>query len=117
MTTNRAHVLLWTDNTAPYVEGIKAAGLADRIALETLPRKEKPSVEQFANTEVLMATAVPPGEEPAEEGSTDPPDVEHAGGRWGKAGDDRAGHGGLSLQPPSVPQPAGWRDGPIPRRR
>ena len=63
------------------------------------------------------AAAVSPGEEPAEEGSTDPPDVEHAGGRWGKAGDDRAGHGGLSLQPPSVPQPAGWRDGPIPRRR
>ncbi len=65
MTTNRAHVLLWTDNTAPYVEGIKAAGLADRIALETLPRKEKPTAEQFANTEVLMATAVPPGVLPA----------------------------------------------------
>jgi phosphoglycerate dehydrogenase-like enzyme len=61
MTTNRAHVLLWTDNTGPYLEGIKAAGLADRIAVETLPRKEKPSAEQLANAEVLMAGAVPPG--------------------------------------------------------
>jgi phosphoglycerate dehydrogenase-like enzyme len=65
MTTNRAHVLLWTDNTAPYVDGIKAAGLLDRIALATLPRKEKPSAEQLASTEVLMATAVPPGVLPA----------------------------------------------------
>jgi phosphoglycerate dehydrogenase-like enzyme len=61
MTTNRAHVLLWTDNTAPYLDGIKAAGLGDRIALEILSRKEKPSAEQLANTEVLMAVSVPPG--------------------------------------------------------
>jgi phosphoglycerate dehydrogenase-like enzyme len=64
-TTNRAHVLLWTDNTAPYLDGIKAAGLADRIAVETLSRKEKPSSDQLANTEVLMATAVPAGVLPA----------------------------------------------------
>ena len=56
MTTNRAHVLLWTDNTAPYLDGIKAAGLADRVAVETLSRKDKPSSDQLANTEVLMAT-------------------------------------------------------------
>lgn len=65
MTTNRAHVLLWTDNTAPYVDGIKAAGLLDRIALSTLPRKEKPSADHLANTEVLMSVAVPPGVLPA----------------------------------------------------
>ena len=65
MTTNRAHVLLWTDNTAPYLEGIKAAGLEDRIAVETLPRKEKPSADQLAHTEVLMAGAVPAGVLPA----------------------------------------------------
>ena len=65
MTTNRAHVLLWTDNTAPYLDGIKAAGLADRVAVETVPRKEKPSSDQLANTEVLMATAVPAGVLPA----------------------------------------------------
>ena len=60
-TTNRAHVLLWTDNTAPYLDGIKAAGLADRVAVETLPRKDKPSADQLARTEVLMAGAVSPG--------------------------------------------------------
>lgn len=61
MTTNRAHVLLWTDNTAPYLDGIKAAGLADRVAVETVPRKDKPSADQLARTEVLMASAVPAG--------------------------------------------------------
>ncbi|QQS11001.1 MAG: D-2-hydroxyacid dehydrogenase [Rhodospirillales bacterium] len=59
--TNRAHVLLWTDNPAPYVEAAKAAGLADRVAFDTLPRKERPSPEQLARTEALMAGAVPPG--------------------------------------------------------
>jgi phosphoglycerate dehydrogenase-like enzyme len=61
VTTNRAHVLLWTDNTAPYVEAVKSAGLADRVMLETLPRKDRPSAEQLARTEAMMATAVPPG--------------------------------------------------------
>jgi len=60
-TTNRAHVLLWTDNTAPYLEAIKAAGLSDRVAVDTLSRKDKPSADQLARTEALMATAVPPG--------------------------------------------------------
>src|SRR5471030_3531102 len=59
--TNRAHVLLWTDNTATYLDAINAAGLADRVAIETLPRKDKPSSDQLANTEALMAGAVPPG--------------------------------------------------------
>ena len=59
--TNRAHVLLWTDNTTAYLDAIKAAGLADRVAIDTLPRKDKPSAEQLSRTEALMATAVPPG--------------------------------------------------------
>jgi len=59
--TNRAHVLLWTDQTAPYLDAVKAAGLADRVAIDTLPRKEKPSAEQLARTEALMAGAVPAG--------------------------------------------------------
>jgi len=63
--TNRAHVLLWTDNTAAYLDAIKAAGLADRVALDTLPRKDKPSPEQLARTEALMAPVVPPGVLPA----------------------------------------------------
>jgi phosphoglycerate dehydrogenase-like enzyme len=59
--TNRAHVLLWTDQTAAYLDAVKAAGLADRVAIETVPRKEKPSAEQLARTEALMAAGVPPG--------------------------------------------------------
>lgn len=58
---NRAHVLLWTDNTTAYLDAIKAAGLADRVAIDTLPRKDKPSAEQLARTEALMAPVVPPG--------------------------------------------------------
>ena len=63
--TNRAHVLLWTDNTAAYLDAIKAAGLADRVAVDTLPRKDKPTPDQLARTEALMATLVPPGLLPA----------------------------------------------------
>ena len=58
---NRTHILLWTDSTPAYVDAIKAAGLADRVAIETLPRKEKPSADQMARTEALMAYDVPPG--------------------------------------------------------
>ena len=59
--TSRAHILLWTDSTAAYLDAIKAAGLADRVLVDTLPRREKPSAEQMARTEALMAVAVPPG--------------------------------------------------------
>jgi hypothetical protein len=58
---NRTQLLLWTDSTAAYLDAIKAAGLSDRVAVETLPRKEKPSAEQLARTEALMAYDVPPG--------------------------------------------------------
>ena len=63
--TNRTHVLLWTDSTAAYLEAIKAAGLAERVAVETLPRKDKPTAEQMARTEALMAYGAPPGLLPA----------------------------------------------------
>src|SRR6476619_196492 len=59
--TSRTPVLLWTDSTAAYLDAIKAAGLADRVAIDTLPRKDKPSAEQLARTEALMAPVVPPG--------------------------------------------------------
>lgn len=61
----RTHVLLWTDSTAPYVEAIRAAGLAERVEIETLLRKDKPSADQLARTEVLMAYTVPAGVLPA----------------------------------------------------
>jgi len=59
--TSRAHILLWTDSTAAYLDAIKAAGLTDRVLVDSLPRREKPSAEQMARTEALMAVAVPPG--------------------------------------------------------
>jgi phosphoglycerate dehydrogenase-like enzyme len=59
--TSRTHVLLWTDSTAAYLDAVKSAGLAERVAVDTLPRKEKPSVEQLARTEALMAYTVPAG--------------------------------------------------------
>jgi phosphoglycerate dehydrogenase-like enzyme len=59
--TTRAHVLLWTDNTTAYLDAIKAAGLTERVAVDTLLRKDKPSLEQLARTEALMAATVPPG--------------------------------------------------------
>jgi len=58
---SRAHVLLWTDSTAAYLDAIKAAGLADRVQVDTLRRTENPSTEQLARTEALMAVGVPPG--------------------------------------------------------
>jgi len=63
--TTRTHLLLWTDSTAAYVEAIESAGLADRVVVDTLPRKEKPSSDQLARTDVLMAYTVPPGLLPA----------------------------------------------------
>jgi phosphoglycerate dehydrogenase-like enzyme len=59
--TNRAHILLWTDQPKAYLDAIQAAGLAERVAVDTLPRKEKPSTDQRARTEALMAGAVPAG--------------------------------------------------------
>jgi phosphoglycerate dehydrogenase-like enzyme len=61
VSTNRARVLLWTDNTSAYLDAVKAAGLADRVAIDSLPRKDKPSAEQLASTEAMMAGAVPVG--------------------------------------------------------
>lgn len=61
MSTNRARVLLWTDNTATYLDAVKAAGLADRVAIDTLSRKDKLSTDQLAATEAMMAGAAPAG--------------------------------------------------------
>lgn len=61
----RTEVLLRTDSPAAYLDAVSVAGLADRVAIETLPRKEKPSTDQLAKTEALMAAIVPPGLLPA----------------------------------------------------
>lgn len=62
---SRTQVLLWTDSTAAYLEAIQAAGLMDRVVVDTLPRKQMPSPGQIAGTEVLMAYGAPPGVLPA----------------------------------------------------
>jgi len=62
---SRTHILLWTDSPAAYLDAVTAAGLADRVAIETLPRKERPSPEQLSRTEALMAAMVPAGMLPA----------------------------------------------------
>lgn len=59
--TNKAQVLLWTDSPAAYLDAVKAAGLDDRVAIDTLSRKDKPTAEQLARTEALMAGGVPAG--------------------------------------------------------
>ena len=59
--TRRTHLLLWTDSSAAYADAIRAAGLADRVEVDSVPRKERPSTEQLARTEALMAYSVPPG--------------------------------------------------------
>jgi phosphoglycerate dehydrogenase-like enzyme len=58
-------ILLWTDSTAAYLEAIKTAGLADRVTVDSVPRKEKLSAEQMSRSEALMAYAVPAGLLPA----------------------------------------------------
>jgi phosphoglycerate dehydrogenase-like enzyme len=63
--TSRTHVLLWTDSTTAYLDAIKAAGLAERVVIGTLSSKEKPSPDQMARTEALMARTAPPGLLPA----------------------------------------------------
>jgi len=54
-------VLLWTDAPAPYVDAIAAAGLADRVAVEALARKDTPTQAQRADTEALLAWGAPAG--------------------------------------------------------
>jgi phosphoglycerate dehydrogenase-like enzyme len=58
--SRRTRVLLWTDSAAVYRDSIESAGLAGRVEVDSLPRKEKPSAEQLAETEVLLAMSVPP---------------------------------------------------------
>ncbi|SLN34930.1 D-2-hydroxyacid dehydrogenase [Oceanibacterium hippocampi] len=59
--TKRTRVLLWTDTPAPYLDAISAAGLAERVTVDTLPRNETPSAQRHAGTEVLVAWRSPPG--------------------------------------------------------
>ena len=55
------HILLWTDGPEPYVNAINAAGLSGRAAIESLSRKDRPSAEQMARTNAMLAWGAPPG--------------------------------------------------------
>ena len=56
-----AHLLLWTDAPGAYVEAIAAAGLAGRVAVAALARKDTPSQAQRAQTEAMLAWGAPSG--------------------------------------------------------
>jgi phosphoglycerate dehydrogenase-like enzyme len=59
--TDRAHVLLWTDRTEAYLDALRDAGLADRVEIETLARKDMPTADQLARTDAMLAMAAPAG--------------------------------------------------------
>lgn len=59
--TNRTSVLLWTDGAEPFVEAINAAGLADRVKVDTLSVKAMPSDAHKAEAEVLLGWRPPAG--------------------------------------------------------
>jgi phosphoglycerate dehydrogenase-like enzyme len=54
-------VLLWTDTPNAYIDAIAAAGLARRVTVESLPRKENPTQAQRADTEAMLAWGAPTG--------------------------------------------------------
>jgi phosphoglycerate dehydrogenase-like enzyme len=58
---NLPRLLLWTDASPAYVDAIAAAGLSDRVLIQPLSRKDKPSDAQRAETNVLLAAGVPAG--------------------------------------------------------
>lgn len=53
-------LLLWTDAAQPYEAAIAEAGLADRVRIAALPRKESPSPDLLAETEALLGWGAPP---------------------------------------------------------
>jgi phosphoglycerate dehydrogenase-like enzyme len=59
--SNTARVLLWTDAPKPYVDAIAHAGLAERVTVDTLARKDAPSEAQCASTDAMFAWGVPAG--------------------------------------------------------
>lgn len=60
-TPDAPRLLLWTDAAAPYEAAITEAGLADRVRVAALPRKDMPSPELLAETEALLGWGAPAG--------------------------------------------------------
>jgi len=59
--SNRSHVLLWTDTPAAYIDAINAAGLAERVNVETIARATTPSDAQRASADAMLAWGAPAG--------------------------------------------------------
>ena len=59
--TNTTRLLLWTDTPTAYVEAIVAAGLSDRVTVETLARTDLPSDDQVAGIDAMLAWGAPSG--------------------------------------------------------
>jgi phosphoglycerate dehydrogenase-like enzyme len=58
---NTPNLLFWTDTPGPYIDAIRQAGLSDRVTIDTLGRKDRPSDSQRSGTHVLLAAGVPAG--------------------------------------------------------
>jgi phosphoglycerate dehydrogenase-like enzyme len=54
-------LLLWTDETAPYLQALEVAGLAGRFRVKPLRRAEQPSDFDLTEAAALMAWGAPPG--------------------------------------------------------
>jgi phosphoglycerate dehydrogenase-like enzyme len=52
-------LLLWTDTAAPYQAAIAEAGLAERVRISALPRREAPGADLLAETEALLGWGAP----------------------------------------------------------
>jgi phosphoglycerate dehydrogenase-like enzyme len=59
--SNSPRVLLWTDTPGPYIDAIAAAGLAERVTVAVLARKDAPTPAQCADTEAMFGWGAPPG--------------------------------------------------------
>lgn len=57
----KTNVLLWTDGPGAYLDAIAAAGLADRVNVEAIPRSQTPNQAQRADTEAMLAWGAPAG--------------------------------------------------------
>ena len=53
--------LLWLNEAEIYSRALERAGLADRLAIQTLRADQQPNAAQLAETEILLARQVPPG--------------------------------------------------------
>lgn len=54
-------LLLWTDGAEPYARAIAAAGLADRLRVEIVPRAATPDDAQLAEAAALLSWGPPAG--------------------------------------------------------